>query len=952
MKKYDKLVVVLGVLILVLASIGVFFWNPSVVEEDASTYEELFGITSKTKEKSSGISVSEECPFYALIATPLAINYENDVKNVIPLYVKDFKEPSKSLERTISNVGRNIDLILDGDGSDIKKISLDIATKFWGSSDGVILIKDDQEGYNLGCIATPIASYLTIPIVVTDEVDTKVKEILQNLGVKYSFVCGELEGYGKVKHFDDVNDIVDFTSDLIQEKFAKDVNYIAVTNPIDARSIGDMVEESKVVFSKKAVARSLSIHPGQLTVKGLLNYLKGSSFEDGSGEFTIPNDYKYALVKFEGKVDYRGEENPDTMGSSVAFSISGPDNIFGSGLHTAVGGRAERDSNGRIIQDKVYNEAVLYNRGGETYNVAIQQAILFVTHSCDVEVTITVEKLSDPVYPMMKKISSIAPYLTSYHQGVVYGKPEFAFVADDDVYTEKGEECPGPYKPRLNHNLIYASNKKVTYIHDQLNSLLAKLADVEIKNDVDFKNLREIYQENPVYIAVVGGDVVIPQALYDSYLTPPGEYIADVFGYGIPSDIIYGNIDPVEDDYSNVAKDKFTEYPQQENVVGRIVGYDAQDASALVARSIFYYDIIEKMGEDWKNTATVQTGCGTDFLKPPVANAVKTLKSLLTGGHAEPVKWYSGLTDLIGDKLNKQTLEPLGFDVIRTKNVQSSLRGFSKETLLKMKTTNLGSLLFFDVPKTNLVAGEGTAKGAESMVKSNFIFQNGHGMPHNYILGDIGTDVAGRHLYLLWSWMGRTLGYLINTGMSALGSYNTRSVSDLELGPSVTIIESCFVGKIDGLYPETAISLAHIHAGEVAYIAAATETNVAGGYLEPYRQFLQPYNIPQQIKWKQKAKQGIYPDNHYGYMIFTDIYTNLGEDQSIGLALRNAKNEYLKKDIDSTFKWVPPLDGTLGPIMQPTSEGGDNYPRHKWLSYLEYMVYGDPAFNPYVPNEE
>ena len=50
------------------------------------------------------------------------------------------------------------------DSKSVKKTSLEIARNYWERSDAVLIIENSQFGYELGVVATPIASYLSIPI--------------------------------------------------------------------------------------------------------------------------------------------------------------------------------------------------------------------------------------------------------------------------------------------------------------------------------------------------------------------------------------------------------------------------------------------------------------------------------------------------------------------------------------------------------------------------------------------------------------------------------------------------------------------------------------------------------------------------------------------------------------------------------------------------------------------
>ncbi|MEA2055561.1 MAG: hypothetical protein U9O49_01860, partial [Candidatus Thermoplasmatota archaeon] len=276
MKKNDKLIVILGVVILVTASVGVYVWTPGEGKEALMKSDELAYISGVLMHPPDAITVSDSCPFYPLIATPLAVHYNsNGEQEVMPLYIENIEDPSAAITKVESQIERLDDYrYMIDDSRTAEELSLDIAKEFWESSDAALLIEDDESGYNLGVIATPIASYLSIPVIVTDEVDSEVTEVLTGLGVKHTIVCGEnLEGYGSVLEFKTVEEIVDAQIDLLMDKFG-DINYLTLTNPVDA-------------FPPK-VLDSVEKH-------------FGSSSEEWS--FTIPNDYKYALIKIEASAD-------------------------------------------------------------------------------------------------------------------------------------------------------------------------------------------------------------------------------------------------------------------------------------------------------------------------------------------------------------------------------------------------------------------------------------------------------------------------------------------------------------------------------------------------------------------------------------------------------------------------------------------------------------------------
>jgi len=88
MKKNDKLVVIVGVIILIVSSIGIFTFQQEPSGAQAAKIDEVFEISGTLTDMPDSIIASDTSPFYPLIATPIAVNYDSlGEQSVIPLYV-------------------------------------------------------------------------------------------------------------------------------------------------------------------------------------------------------------------------------------------------------------------------------------------------------------------------------------------------------------------------------------------------------------------------------------------------------------------------------------------------------------------------------------------------------------------------------------------------------------------------------------------------------------------------------------------------------------------------------------------------------------------------------------------------------------------------------------------------------------------------------------------------
>ncbi len=972
MKKNDKLVAVIGVAILILAAIGIYYWGEVELKAPVAIVEDLFNISSEFSVRPDAITVSDSSPFYALVVTPLAINYDADgMQHVAPLFVENLYEPSNSVDRVERQLElKGIKAVNDAETIKIqnfsaKEYSLYIAEKYWKSSDAVLIIKDNETGYNLGVAATPIASYLSIPIIVTDEIDSDVREVLDNLGVTTSLVCGELKKYGNTFKFEDIDEIIDTSIEIIGERFGQNVEYITLTNPRDAWPPELLNKE--IVLSEKGTLTSNVLFPSKL-----FKALRGTPKKSYS--FEVP-DYKYALIK----MDLRNLENPEHIekfGDNIGISGS----LTNYMVSTAY--PAKRNANGNIEEGRLHFETVVYDMGGEKYSISLSGTYL-VLDSAEFELTVTAEELSNPYYPMMNQFSSIAPYLTAYRKGIVFAKPEFAFAQTDDVRFN-GKTLPGNTQVFYNPMLIPVINQHVyENIYVPLNKLLARIRDIDITETVEY--LKKDCYQNPFCIALVGDTIMLPQYYYRSPHSDPFKNPSrGAYGTNCPSDFIYGNIDPetyslLPYDPGHLENDMYSdsEFPEAENIVGRITGWDVQDASALIARTIFYDKIIEDLGE-WKDNAAVLVGAGTEVQRLPIFNTIYNRR-----GHTDPMKFPTGEKYFLIKRVINN-FEKGGFNAQSAEKAAAQRVGFTTEALRDINKDGLLNRLFFPWMRVKFRQGLGgidEIKSPEWWIKnifgdtselviggkleqnSNLILSDSHAIWFQKEHGDVLLNSMGGPFYQILS---RLIPTGLGTPLDALGAYSVRDVPEMEMGPSVMLIEGCGSGKVDGLIPTNFLANAYLHAGVNAYISPTTFSAFYGA-LEP-RPNLRGgvgFGVMGYLKaWFDLKLRGVYPPVCFNQFMFEDIVLEMANDDvSIGRALRDAKNNFLPETFEDTFRWRPVLQipSSLPDDLKEdiedsigTAAGGgmNNFPVEKYCTVYQLNLLGDPAFNPYEPVNE
>ncbi len=890
----------------------------------------------------SAIVASDSNPFYTLIATPLAISYnELGEQRVIPLFIKDLDEPSKAVIRAEEQIGKSSNVFEISDSLSPKDTSLFVAAEFWESSSSVLILREDDEGYNLGVVAAPLAAYLNMPIIINDNdtIDPDVHDVLKKLNVTDLYLCGNfsnmiVSSMMKVTKFNTVEEIIDYCLEVIKNRFGHAIDYITIANPLDV-TYPNVIETTIEQFN--GTVSSSIVLPTQFVNQ----IVKGNTVS--LHEFTIPADYKYVQLKID--LASISSEFAGSLGDRMFMTIDSPDGeryVYAS----TGGGLPVRDTSGKITTDRLHFETTIYDKPG-TYTIQVLGQF-FALKEGEYDLVITLDRLDSPIVPLMPDLSSMAPYLTAYHKGIIFANTSFAFAADDHV-KYKGSTCPGSSQPGTNPNLLEPSNTHTMQIHDKLNILLGKIANISVDN---LEQLRNHYKDNPIYIAITADPTMVPMYFYKNPDGKPEDPV-HIMGFAVPSDFIYTDIDP---DPSDPENNTFSYWPFMENIVGRVTGQNVQDCSALIARTVFYDEIIDDLG-DWKDNALVQTGCGLEFQNLPIATR---LSHILYAGRDEPTKFPTGESTFINRRL-RDDMATGDFNVKNTMGLTSQREGFSREDLNEIKKAGLMNRLLFPKTIIKLLNSDKKVTGGQDQLDSNLIFTFAHGFYNLYEAGDVFIDSRG---FPFLTPLSRIYPY-IRSSLSNKGSFDIRSVENMEYGPSVIFVESCITGRTDGINGENLLSQIYLHAGVNAFIGA-TRVTADPGYLEP-RPLPGGWGIgilgllKAVINYRLKDE---YPDLHFGAVIAEDfIFSLIEEDATTGLALRNAKNMYLEKDANSTFLWTPPLSISTGnPIIdeeiksltENNDDGlfGNSRTRtlgKKYVALHEFQLYGDPAFNPYQP---
>jgi len=791
-----------------------------------ATLADLLASRSERRETAPTAAVSGTSPYYSMMATPVCEYYDEERERFAEpmlIYVDQPLIASNPANDLLDHYDEDLLITVGGpmglshspakeyEGSR-KSVSLALTEDFWARSDGAVLIDEDPENYGQAMYCTLLASYLNIPVIVTSDIDPSVESTLHDLGVKYTITAGDIEGYGKVMRFDSAEDAQNMTISFITDPlgFNRKPDYLTMANPMDGfETSSDIVDQQ--AYSGE-VFHIYTPVPGAYA--GLEEASEGVDFD-----YTVPDTVKNGIMYFE--LTFKPHEQDEIDGERIYCFIfyereNGWEEIYYIGTCAGVKDGGYETVNFEVPVLGATGNFRFHLEGRNTYEVG--SGNLVTKKAVPFEMTMTLRSLSSPVYASMPMLSAIAPYQCAYHQGVLMAREEYAM-----HYSRIGNTS-GAFEPSVHEESMEYVNRKAWEIKDDELDLISRMLGKEGLLLEDKERLVELADElydDPVYVSIVADTNMIPH-FYHGNGGHPTE------GLGQPGDIIYSDVDmdrqnPTRDLGPGVVSQDVQDY---ELPIGRFAGYDAMDVSVLVARNLFYGEIIDNFVGHGMDPDTSWKDNGYVFL-----------------GSKMPVEtMYGTYVRILSDYMTEA-----GFDVIGTTEERSDFK-FAHQ------------------------------------------FQEGS----NYIMG-------GVHGNFYW--------YVpqchINT-ISGGSAYDVTNVLDMSMGPSTMFLVSCITGRIDGLAPENCLSMAYVHVGVASYVGATRSTL---GWLDPGLEFdMRPFE----------------PE---GAVLMSEMYTeNLLDDMDAGLALRDAKNSYLPTDLE-----------------------GGSIKDEAFIMVQHYVLYGDPAFNPYEP---
>ncbi len=543
------------------------------------------------------ILVSTHDPYYSIISTPIACSYNQTGQCLRPYLLVDKSILTNKQKEFIFSLSKNDKIISVGinptniqtlsyEGSAVY-LSYQIAKSYFSNSSQALVLPYNLslDIYTKNMLLTPLASYLTMPILLYDinQGDyNDLEETLNQLGVNKIYITPEFDTNNLNKLFEIIllennTQIQQLLLQTIQEKF-QNLNYITITNPSDIQPLQTIkIENNSANYS--IGHNILFLFGKKIVISGTDTISKQISIPEGMHSLSIEVSMKNITSIFPSNDIplYLSATLTDQYGRTVAYANS-------PGYQN----------------NATYLETLICNQSG-SYNLTItvfygyRGGYFSLRGMSNVNAIIKIEEelctLSTPHYPLVPLLSLNAAYLTSAHGGIIIVDEEFQLT--DKIYENIADHHgTGPWYDETLHQY---NNEKVQMILDRIQENLS-FAKRE--------RLYENYTNGSGWLALLGDTNMIPMYYYPSNTTHLAER-------GLPSDNPYSM--------------------NHQLSVGRILSYSTMDASLLIARTLFYNDLcgIPTEEDTWHRSFHFVFGegfgeTGGIFHQIPYANAIES----------------------------------------------------------------------------------------------------------------------------------------------------------------------------------------------------------------------------------------------------------------------------------------------------------------------------------------
>jgi len=340
-------IIILAIIVLLALQYGAHAECCILDKEDTKRTEGIILPILKKQLNEEVVIVPDNNPFFGIIGTSMACWYDTpNISELKPLlfqndgeltnHHKNFLEQYLIVKnRTILVLGEHLNTtyqITELLGTP-PEVAIEAARYAFVESSTVMIIPySTDNAYELSLIASPLASYLNIPILIYDENEYELQEVCNDLNVHNGYIIGNilpnLTGINIIK-LENEDEIQNVILNIIKERFGE-INYITLTNPSDVippyvistneTRFTDHITNTKLTFLGKSIdINGKDIKTYEVNIPSSINRIQiYANITESNGSFMDQIDTIVPIISLHF---YDNQDNIVAYSSSLGYDF-------------------------------------------------------------------------------------------------------------------------------------------------------------------------------------------------------------------------------------------------------------------------------------------------------------------------------------------------------------------------------------------------------------------------------------------------------------------------------------------------------------------------------------------------------------------------------------------------------------------------------------------------------
>ncbi len=508
------------------------------------------------------VIISDSDPYFGILGAVFACQYpkeEND--SLLPLMVaRNNQLTEKQIVFLKNYTNQPVPLFLgttsEHDFFDTTSIvgsapdvSLQLARMMFKTADAALILPyNSNKEYQLSLTASPLASYLNMPLFLVDNNSNEIDTLLISLNVSTLYVVGKSDHTWPVEKqvfLQSIEDIHSILLDVIKQRF-NGLRYLTLTNPSDVVPVHGFNQQKRYI-NEYISCLSATVFGKTMILQGKNSKINQITVPNGINKLTIQvntTDEKSIFNTLQSVNPILSIKLLDTSNETVAYASSQACSKVSVSTETLI---CQQPGKYALVT-KMYHGF----KGGFFSLRGFSQV------NAKLNITITLNQLNKSHYPLASNLSMLAPYLTCAHGGIIIANESFGLTSEGYETAAQGL-ATGPWYAEKIHSF---NNQKVNHTLEHIKSVFSLMQQ---------KKLLSSFLNGPAWLAILADTNMIPMYYYGP--SQPG-----LVEKGLASDNPYSCNHSLS--------------------TGRILGPSASDVSLLLCRTLFYEQLCGPANEN------------------------------------------------------------------------------------------------------------------------------------------------------------------------------------------------------------------------------------------------------------------------------------------------------------------------------------------------------------------